>query len=273
MASKLRKALDKFERNFMKNVPFAKESKQLAQAYLGIREPVNTQELRDQIKADQDQQYVRMRNAAERAGFNPLTVLRQTGGRGFEIPVLSKQAMQNWAEPLVNFARQQPIDKYNKEVRQLELEQRRADLDVTRMTGKIMKSQINAMKAPKAKMPSAGSKMPETGGKITTKELPMTVNSLQTMVTGALSRVTTDNDGNYVDNELRATTVPYTTRSGRVVHVPGDELEIGSLMIGSGIEAIDGMIQLYEGALDSISKTKVGQMSKRAFEDLRDLNF
>jgi hypothetical protein len=136
LRDKIRKTLDldRFERNFMKNVPFAKESKQLAQAYFGIRETVNTQELRDQIKADQDQQFVRMRNAAERAGFNPLTVLRQTGGRGFEIPILSKQAQQNWAEPLINFASQQPIDKYNKEIRKLELEQRRADLAIAKQT-------------------------------------------------------------------------------------------------------------------------------------------
>jgi hypothetical protein len=104
-------------------------------------------EQRKQAIADQDNQYVRMRNAAQRAGFNPLTVMRATGGQGFTgLPVISKAAaFGNAAAGIFDAVRQAPIDKYNKEVRDLELKQRKADLELMPMRGKLMKSQIASM--------------------------------------------------------------------------------------------------------------------------------
>jgi hypothetical protein len=91
---------------------------------------------RKQAIADQDNQYVRMRNAAQRAGFNPLTVMRATGGQGFTgLPVISKAAaFGNMATGIFDAVRQLPIDKYNKQVRDLELEQRRADVAIAKQT-------------------------------------------------------------------------------------------------------------------------------------------
>jgi hypothetical protein len=88
---------------------------------------------RKQAIADQDNQYVRMRNAAQRAGFNPLTVLRATGGQGFTgLPVISKAAaFGNMAAGIFDAVRQSPIDKYNKEIRGLEKKQRKASIDNT----------------------------------------------------------------------------------------------------------------------------------------------
>jgi hypothetical protein len=88
---------------------------------------------RKQAIKDQDLQFVRMRNAAQRAGFNPLTVMRATGGQGFiGLPVISKAAaFGNLANDLFNAAKQAPIDKYNKEVRDLEIRQRKASIDNT----------------------------------------------------------------------------------------------------------------------------------------------
>lgn len=91
------------------------------------------QEQRKQAIADQDNQYVRMRNAAQRAGFNPLTVMRATGGAGFTgLPTISKAAaFGNAAAGIFDAVRQAPIDKYKKEVRDLEIKQRRASIDNT----------------------------------------------------------------------------------------------------------------------------------------------
>jgi hypothetical protein len=102
---------------------------------------------RKQAIKDQDLQFVRMRNAAQRAGFNPLTVMRATGGQGFTgLPVISKAAaFGNLANELFNAAKQAPIDKYNKKVRDLEIKQRKADLELTPLRGKLMRAQIDSM--------------------------------------------------------------------------------------------------------------------------------
>jgi hypothetical protein len=77
-----------------------------------------------------------MRDDAQRAGFNPLTVLRSGGMSGYMIPAMSKQsfagqmlggamtgAFDVWAN--------KDIDAYNAEVRRLDIEQRKADLEMT----------------------------------------------------------------------------------------------------------------------------------------------
>jgi hypothetical protein len=240
-------------------------------------------------KADAANKYVDMNAAAQKAGLNPLTVLRATGGTGFgayggygavmrqglvqptvSAPILSSTSVASQIglgaiKGFIDYKTNQRANEHYDRLNQLDLEQRQLDI-------KLSKQQLKQMNAPEAVMPSVGS-MPTTGGNIKTTELPMTIQGLETLVTGALSRVTKDSSGSYVDNELRATTVPYTTRSGRVVNLPGDEMDIGSVMIGTGIEAIDGMIQLYDNVTGAVGQTRVGQMSKRAFENLRDLNF
>ena len=91
------------------------------------------EELRKQAKKDQSNQFVRMREAAERAGFNPLTVLRNTGGQGFiGLPRLSKMAaFSNAMGGMIAYNNQRSIDKYNDELRQLNLASLRADIDNT----------------------------------------------------------------------------------------------------------------------------------------------
>jgi hypothetical protein len=80
-----------------------------------------------------------MRDDAQRAGFNPLTVMRSGGMSGYMIPAMSKQsfagqmlggamtgAFDAWAN--------KDIDAYNAEVRRLDIEQRKADLSISRST-------------------------------------------------------------------------------------------------------------------------------------------
>ena len=92
-------------------------------------------------KEDASNKFSDMSAAARKAGFNPLTVLRATGGAGFGsyggysaiAPVLSKfnfaqtfaqKAAKSFYDQKIN----EPIDKYNKEIRDLELQQRKIDL-------------------------------------------------------------------------------------------------------------------------------------------------
>lgn len=102
----------------------------------GLLSYKSAQQQRKQAIKDQKNQFVRMRNAAQRAGFNPLTVLRATGGQGFSgLPTISKAAaFGNVAAGIFDAVRQSPIDKYNKQVRELELEQRRADVAIAKQT-------------------------------------------------------------------------------------------------------------------------------------------
>jgi hypothetical protein len=96
----------------------------------------SAQQQRKQVIKDQNNQFVRMRNAAQRAGFNPLTVMRATGGQGFTgLPTISKAAaFGNAAAGIFDAVRQSPIDKYNKQVRDLELEQRLAEVAIAKQT-------------------------------------------------------------------------------------------------------------------------------------------
>ena len=236
-----------------------------AAAVSGLLGYKSAQQQRKQAIADQDSQYVRMRNAAQRAGFNPLTVMRATGGQGFTgLPTISKAAaFGNAAAGIFDAVRRSPIDKYNKEIRKLEKEQREVTLSIDKL-------QLDNLKKPKVKavMPSVG--MP-TNSTITTKELPMTTQGLETLVNGALSRVTRDAAGNYVGDELRPTSNQYVTRSGRVVNLPGDEMDLGAVAIGTGIEAIDGFIQLYDKTTGALSKTKLGEIAKSNWKKAQNL--
>jgi hypothetical protein len=98
-------------------------------------------------KRDAANKFVDMSNAAEKAGINRLTALRATGGVGFgnfggytaQVPVLSKQSfaetfggamLKTYAQNKINA----PLDKYNAEIRQLELEQRGLDIKMARTT-------------------------------------------------------------------------------------------------------------------------------------------
>ena len=84
-----------------------------------------------------------MRKSAQRAGFNPLTVLKAGGGYT-AVPQMSKYAAFGQAlEGIFDAYNNREVDKYNKEVRDLEIEQRKADLEITPLRGKLMKAQLD----------------------------------------------------------------------------------------------------------------------------------
>ena len=95
-------------------------------------------------KEDQANKFVDMAAAARRAGFNPLTVLRATGGAGYGgtnavMPVMSKQNfaatfMSNAFGQYLTNNKNAPIDNYNEIVRNFDLEQRGLDIKISRQT-------------------------------------------------------------------------------------------------------------------------------------------
>lgn len=102
-------------------------------------------------KEDQANKFTDMAAAARRAGFNPLTVLRATGGAGYGgtnavMPVMSKQNFAatfaaNAVGQYFNDVKNAPIDKYNEEIRQLEKQQRQLDI-------KLSRKQLSEIKKP-----------------------------------------------------------------------------------------------------------------------------
>jgi hypothetical protein len=100
----------------------------------------------------QKEQYTDLRKSAERAGFNPLTVLRTSGGYS-AVPHMSKYAAFGQAlEGIFDAYQNRHVDKYNKAVQDLELKQKQADLKLSKaeleqmpLRGKLMKAQIADM--------------------------------------------------------------------------------------------------------------------------------
>lgn len=112
-------------------------------------------------KSDAATKFTDMSAAAQKAGINPLTALRSTGGAGFGAyggfaseavaPVLSKFSFartfsSNVAKAYYDQKVNQPIDKYNKQIRDLEIQQR--VLDLKRTQGQIGQMAAGAMKNP-----------------------------------------------------------------------------------------------------------------------------
>jgi hypothetical protein len=101
---------------------------------------------RKQAIKDQDNQFVRMRNAAQRAGFNPLTVMRNGGAQMFgSVPTFSKAAfMQDFVQQGYNawttHADNDPLKKYNQQVRELTIESMKSQiaLDKAQTRGMIV---------------------------------------------------------------------------------------------------------------------------------------
>lgn len=107
-------------------------------------------------QSDAANKFIDMSAAAQKAGINPLTALRTTGAAGFGAyggfasqavaPVLSSFSFArtfatNVAETYFDQKVNEPIDKYNKQIRDLEIQQRLADLRLTKGQIGVMSSQ------------------------------------------------------------------------------------------------------------------------------------
>lgn len=115
-------------------------------------ERVEAEKNRALAKGDAASKFTDMTAAAQKAGINPLTALRTTGGAGFGsyggyqsqvvAPVLSQFSFartfaSNVGSAYFNKKINEPIDKYNKQIRELELAQRRKDLKLTLQSPKL----------------------------------------------------------------------------------------------------------------------------------------
>jgi hypothetical protein len=95
---------------------------------------------RKQALKDQENSMARMRDAASRAGFNPLTALRAGALSGFQqgLPpggaAFAAQYLGDAIGEAFDKKANEPIEKYNAEIRKLEVAQREVDLKLSRAT-------------------------------------------------------------------------------------------------------------------------------------------
>lgn len=187
-----------------------------------------------------------MRDDAQRAGFNPLTVMRSGGMSGYMIPAMSKQsfagqmlggAMTGTFDAWAN----KDVDEYNAEVRRLDLEQRRADLSyIGRMTGQLSSQRY-------AEPSQISGSMLEMGMNVNPIP-PLSPVSVQTLVPGTgktLDEILAQNpvdvsvsktsEGSYVNNNLQAQLFPMVTPDGNTVYVPWDpqDADLGAMLGGT----------------------------------------
>ena len=229
-------------------------------------------EQRKQAIADQDNQYVRMRNAAQRAGFNPLTVLRATGGQGFTgLPVISKAAaFGNAAAGIFDAVRQEPIDKYNEEIRDLDKEQREVTLSIDKLKLENMKKPIvkKQLEGADIKVTNAKDIKVTTNGPITAQPLvPGTGMTLDEIFEQQPvdNRVIKTGDGSYTNDIMSAALYPLVTPGGNVIYVPWnpEDADIGAIAGGTlqygGLKAYD-KIQNFN--VDRMLN-KIDQMSEK----------
>lgn len=87
----------------------------------------------------------KMRRDAEKAGFNPLTVLRATGGQGFNHGQSAALASSTFWKTFGNSVGQvvNDNDPYNKKLKELDLQQAQASLGNTLASTRLMESQSN----------------------------------------------------------------------------------------------------------------------------------
>lgn len=192
-----------------------------------------------------------MREDAEKNGFNPLTVLR-AGGLGVygtqstTMPSFTKQSFagqflgnmmmagfDSWAN--------QDSDRYNQQIRDLEIAQRTADLAYTKgLTGQMSAARYNA-----PAQVSGG--MLEFGGSVTAVP-PLSNIAVEALVPGTGktldeifaqnpldNRVSKTADGNYVNDTVGAALFPLVTPGGNTVYVPWnpEDSDIGAMVGGT----------------------------------------
>lgn len=232
----------------------------------GLLSYQSAKQQRKQAIADQDNQYVRMRNAAQRAGFNPLTVMRATGGQGFTgLPTISKAAaFGNAAAGIFDAFRQSPIDKYNKQVRDLEIKQRKADLELMPMRGKLMKAQLEQlMKSPTQGVPEARKNVMDG------YSLGETANKYLATMNG---NVTTDEERTSTETRVRPDGTKYTAPAGEdpdeqllnSLYYAGEQLYIAAQQLSKeGFNALRSKKQLNSNL--PIISNKVPPLSKLNF--------
>lgn len=203
---------------------------------------------------------VKMRREAERAGFNPLSVMRAGGISAFTnytttttMPAISKQSlfgqivggvMTNAFDAWAN----KDIDAYNAEIRNLELQQRKADLSISRKTlGMIGQSQSNK---PTGTILQNFTETTNTGAISKNVLVPGTGKTLDEILADVpldVAAVKTG-DGRYVRDQVGAALSPIITPGGNVIYVPWDPQDADLGAIAGGV--------LQYGALSVVDRVK-----------------
>lgn len=218
----------------------------------------NTQEHKADLTA--------MRNDAEKSGFNPLTVLRAGGLSAYGSVTTTGNELVSTVEKQTNsvtmpsFSKQsfagqflgnmmtagfdawanQDIDRYNQQIRELELAQRQADLAYTKgLSGQLSATRYNQQPAINNVL-KFGAGASDTPISVSTLDPTMdwlggkTLDDVfaQTPVENTVSKTA---DNTYVNNMIQAQLFPMVTPGGNIVYVPWDpqDADLGAMLGGS----------------------------------------
>lgn len=236
-------------------------------------------EQRKQTISDQDNQFVRMRNAATKAGFNPLTVLRSGGGQMFGgVPTFSKagfmqQFVQQGYNAWATHPENDPLKKHYDEIRRLEKEQRQVTLAIDKL-------QLANLKKPSVNNQLVGSSI-KSGANATEIKVTNTGSiTKETLVPGTGktldeifeeqpvdNRVVKTGDGSYTNDIMSAALYPLVTPGGNVIYVPWnpEDADVGAIAGGA---AQYGGLKIYDkikgfswdsllNAIDPMSQTEL----------------
>ncbi|MDB4437887.1 hypothetical protein N9144_01755 [Flavobacteriaceae bacterium] len=215
----------------------------------------------------------KLRDDAQAAGFNPLTVLRATGGQGFNKGSSGALASATFLGNFANAGQSalNEFDPYNQKRKELDIQQAQASLNNTMASTQLIKMQLNA--------PLASGSIPARIGQ----------NDFYDQLKPPSFRLTLDKDKNVVDEEPFALWQTKVDSDGTTFSMPRgedpSEILANTVVIAGWrarqkyLEAQKAMSSLGEGigsgrykraVLENITnvwnRAKTGQISRQNFE-------
>lgn len=222
----------------------------------------------------------KLRESAEKAGFNPLTALRAGAGNfqsntaimpsmsGYQFAV---EAMTQGVNSAIDYATTYKERALDAALKTTQIESMQADIALSKARLAVLRSSSQSQYAPDAgTIPGV---IP-----VSTQELPMTTGAIakQTLdffKQNPISEISQTKSGRYVNQRVIAGNTQVVLDSGRIVSIPAESMEIDEMAVGTALKFIDGTAQIYNNAVGALSSTRFGAMTKKAWRKTQDLTW
>jgi len=195
---------------------------------------------------------------AESAGFNPLTVLRATGGQGFNKGSSGSLASATFWGNFANAGQSalNDFDPYNQKRKELDMQQAQASLSNTLASTQLMKMQLNA--------PLASGSIPARIGQ----------NDFFNQLSPPTYRLTLDKDQNVVDQELSPLWQTKADSDGTTFTIPrgedGSEILTNTVLI-AGWRARQAYLEAQRSMASWGNAIGSGKYKRAVLESITDI--